>query len=209
MTQLDNTAFNVQTATLFPTNGVGGITAADLRTQMNNLSDSVVFMRSGNITPPTADDDDASTAGNGVFQPGHVWVDETGQKAYMCLDNSTNAAVWIELTYRGRSEIVVVNTSRDLALTDTLNILEIDAGSGAVELTIPDNSTVEFPVGTKIEMTLLDAGNTATLTASAGVDLNGVTAGSGDFSGNAYDTVTLYKRDTDAWVVKGNIGAIA
>ena len=106
-------------------------------------------------------------------------------------------------------KIVAVTASRNLAITDSLDILEVDTSGGAVTVTIPTNATVAFPIGTVINITLLDAANTATLTAAGGVDLNGVTAGSGTFDGANYDTVSLYKRATDAWVVKGNIGAIA
>tara|TARA_Y100000310_G_scaffold263591_3_gene273868 strand:+ start:563 stop:2824 length:2262 start_codon:yes stop_codon:yes gene_type:complete len=44
-------------------------------------------------TPPTSSDDD--TAGYSVAS---VWVDLTADEAFICVDSSTGAAVWIELT---------------------------------------------------------------------------------------------------------------
>lgn len=106
-------------------------------------------------------------------------------------------------------EILDVTSSQTLDLTDAGDILEIDTSSGAVTITIPTNATASFPVGTVINLTLLNTDNTATITAAGGVTLNGVTAGSGDFTAEAYAGVTLYKRDNDAWVVQGDIGTIS
>ena len=106
-------------------------------------------------------------------------------------------------------EILNVTSSQTLDLTDSGDILEIDTTSGAVTITIPTNATASFPVGTVINLTLLNTDNTATITAAGGVTLNGVTAGSGDITADAYAGVLLYKRDNDAWVVQGAIGTVA
>jgi hypothetical protein len=106
-------------------------------------------------------------------------------------------------------EILDVTSSQTLDLTDSGDILEIDTTSGAVTITIPTNATASFPVGTVINLTLLNTDNTATITAAGGVTLNGVTAGSGDITADAYAGVLLYKRDNDAWVVQGAIGTVA
>lgn len=47
-------------------------------------------------TAPTATDDGASG-----YAPGSRWVDVTNDKAYICLDASVGAAVWIEVMKRG------------------------------------------------------------------------------------------------------------
>jgi len=105
--------------------------------------------------------------------------------------------------------IVAVSSSRSLALTDAGDIVEVDTSGGAVTITIPTNASVEFPVGTVINLTLLNTDNTATITADTGVTLNGVSTGSGDFTAEAYAGVSLYKRGTDAWVVQGAIGSVS
>lgn len=98
MTQLTATEFKGQTAALYPTNGIGAISATDLRTQMDNIADSASFVSTGNIFPPNVNDDSANTAGNGAFAPGHIWIDETNDAGYVCVDNTPTAAVWVAIT---------------------------------------------------------------------------------------------------------------
>ena len=105
--------------------------------------------------------------------------------------------------------ITTISTSRALALTDASDILEINTSGGGVIVTIPTNATVPFPIGTVINFTLVDITATATLQAAAGVTLNGVATGGGDFNGVLWDVVSMYKRGTDEWVASGDIGAIA
>jgi hypothetical protein len=105
--------------------------------------------------------------------------------------------------------IINIAASRALAITDATDILEIDTSGGAVDVSILDNATVAFPIGTVINITLVDPTSAATVTAGAGVTLNGVSAGSGLVTSTAYSGVSLYKRATDAWVVQGAIGTVA
>lgn len=99
MTQISSTEFKALTTSLYADNSTGDIGAGDLRTQMNNIADSAVFKATGFTAAPDADDDDSDTGGNGVFEIGDIWVDETGNKAYICVDNSTGAAIWYDMTY--------------------------------------------------------------------------------------------------------------
>lgn len=99
MTQVDRSTFKSNTATLYADNSTGNIGAGDLRSQMNDIADSTIFKSTGYTAAPSADDDDSDTAGNGVFGIGDVWVDESNNKAYICLDNTTATAVWTEITY--------------------------------------------------------------------------------------------------------------
>lgn len=393
MTQLSNTEFKNATASLFPTNGSGQISAEDLRTQFDNTADSLPFKLTGQSAAPTANDDAANTGGNGVFEIGDFWIDETADLAYVCVDNTATAAVWVDITAAGGgggsvsatgtpvnnqlavwtnattvegdanltwdgvdvtitgaasgirlddtdltgtheittnaanltfradptnvdassniafevdggevmringsgfvgigrtpstvldieaastnvrlrdtdtasggyaqftsgsnaqfriqadvtgaepssyitfevdgteharidangdfevngnivydAEIQSASTSFTLALTDQSTIQEIDAGAGAVTITIPTNASVAFPIGSIIDFTTIDGTNTITLDADVGVTLNGVSGGQGNFTGTNYESVKLYKRATDEWVVQGAIGAVA
>lgn len=110
---------------------------------------------------------------------------------------------------RATPAIVSVASSRALLLTDVRDILEIDTTAGAVAVTIPTNASVAIPIGSVINMTLLNTTNAATLVAAGGVTLNGVSAGSGTITATPYSVISMYKRTADAWVVSGNIGAIA
>lgn len=98
MTQLTNIEFKAQTTSLFPTNGIGAISALDLRAQMDNVADSLTFQTTGKTVGPTANDDGVNTGSNGIFLPGHLWLDETANEAYVCLDNTSAAAIWITIT---------------------------------------------------------------------------------------------------------------
>lgn len=108
-----------------------------------------------------------------------------------------------------RPEIAAVTASRNLALTDERDILEVDTALGAVALTIPPEVTTDFPIGATIEVTLIDATAAATLVAGAAVTLNGVVTGTGTITNTAFSHITLYKRGADDWVVYGDIGAVA
>lgn len=109
---------------------------------------------------------------------------------------------------RSTPEIVSVGTSRDLLLTDERDILEIDTTGGAVAITIPTNASVAFPIGTIINMTLLNTTNAATVVGAVGVTLNGVLAGTGTITATAYVGVALYKKGTDEWIIQGDIGTV-
>jgi hypothetical protein len=134
------------------------------------------------------------------FTGAGVTVTDVGGEATIDIPGGGTAAL---------PDIIAVSSSRSLALTDDGDIIEIDTGSGAVTITIPTNASVAFPVGTVINLTLLNTNNTATIAADTGVTLNGVSTGSGDFTAEAYAGVSLYKRGTDAWVVQGAIGTVA
>jgi hypothetical protein len=94
MTIVSRTQFQSDTNTLYPDNTTGEISPADLRAQMDNIADSAVFRGIGFASAPTANDDDAGTGGNGEFNVGDVWVDETNNNAYICVDDTATSAVW-------------------------------------------------------------------------------------------------------------------
>lgn len=94
MTEVGRAQFKVDTATLYPDNTSGEISPADLRAQMTNIADSAVFKGSAKTSAPTANDDASGTGGNGTFNEGDIWIDETNDNAYICLDDTATAAVW-------------------------------------------------------------------------------------------------------------------
>lgn len=91
-------------------------------------------------------------------------------------------------------------TSYTLAAGDADNIVEMNNAS-ANTVTIPTNASVPFPIGTIITITQLGAGAT-TVQGDTGVTVNGTSAGSAALSAQ-YDGVSLYKRDTDVWIMQG------
>jgi hypothetical protein len=106
MAQISSTQFKSITAALYADNVTGDIGANDLRTQMDNVADSAVFKITGRTTSPLTTDDGANTSGNGVFRIGDVWVNETLDKAFMCVDNATNNAKWTEITFTDAASLV-------------------------------------------------------------------------------------------------------
>jgi len=93
-----------------------------------------------------------------------------------------------------------------LALTDT-NAIVTMSNVSANTLTINPVATTAYPLGHVTEIIQLGAGAT-TLTAGAGVTLNGVAAGSGTITAR-YDVIKIRHVASDVWIVDGDIGAIA
>jgi len=209
MAQISRTYFKANTIALYPDNLSGEISPADLREQMDNLADSTGFLTI-KIAPPTVTDDSAGTAGNGSFGVGDIWVDETGNAAYICVDATAGASVWNKITSpRSPVDINVQSASYTLALIHAGSIQEIDALAGPITVTIPTDASVSFPIGTVIDITNIDNANAISIAGDVGVTLNGVSAGSGNLNGTLYEKVSLYKRATNEWVAQGAIGVVA
>lgn len=94
-------------------------------------------------------------------------------------------------------------TAKTLALTDANDIVEMN-NAAANTLTVPPNSSVAFPTGTRIDVVQYGAGQT-TLVAGSGVTIRSKDSNlklTGQYSG-----VTLYKRGTNEWVAIGDLSA--
>ena len=92
--------------------------------------------------------------------------------------------------------------SYTLVAADRAKLVEMNVAS-ANTITVPPNSSVAFPVGTKIDVLQVGAGQT-TVTAGAGVTVNGTP---GLKLRAQWSSVTLIKRATDTWVVVGDLTA--
>jgi hypothetical protein len=93
--------------------------------------------------------------------------------------------------------------SYTLALTDQSKIVETNVGS-ANNVTIPLDSSVNFPIGTEIQVLQLGAGQT-TIVATSGVTTR---SKSGQLKiANVNTGVTLVKRAANDWYVIGNLTA--
>ncbi|MDR5653899.1 DUF2793 domain-containing protein [Ruixingdingia sedimenti] len=114
---------------------------------------------------------------------------------------------WIEVPRPGVVRIrTLTATSHTLDAFDLGSILET-TGSSAVTVTIPPEASVPFEIGALVNVTQVGAG-IATVTAAAGVSLNGVTGGSVALDGQ-WSGASLVKRGADAWVIQGALtGAV-
>ncbi len=136
----------------------------------------------------------------------------------------TGATAWTSLSYVGAGDVTTTGVqtltnktltapiitlatnaqtaSYTLALTDQSKVVEMNVGS-ANNLTIPLNSSVEFPTGTTITILQTGSGQT-TLVATGGVTVNGTP---GLKLRAQWSSATLIKRATDTWVAIGDLSA--
>ena len=92
-------------------------------------------------------------------------------------------------------------TTYTLVIGDKGKVVEMNNGSSNT-CTVPPNSSVAFPVGSRLAVTRYGAGST-TIVAGSGVTLR--SEGSGLAITGQYGVVEIYKRATDEWVVYGDI----
>lgn len=136
----------------------------------------------------------------------------------------TGATAWTSLSYIGAGDVTTTGVqtltnktltapiitlatneetaSYTLVLTDQSKVVEMNVAS-ANNLTIPLNSSVEFPTGTTITVLQTGAGQT-TLVATGGVTVNGTP---GLKLRAQWSSATLIKRATDTWVAIGDLSA--
>ena len=90
-----------------------------------------------------------------------------------------------------------------LVLADAGKVIEMNKGT-AVNLTIPPNSSVAFPVGTQIVIVQLGAGQ-VTVVEGSGV----TTRSDGDKAKikTQYSSCVLIKHETNEWYILGNLAA--
>lgn len=136
-------------------------------------------------------------------QPGwQVWIADEARHVRF------TGAAWVEVPRPGIVPIrTLTATAHTLELTDLGSILET-TGASSVTVTIPDEASVPFEIGTLINVTQIGAG-VATIAAAPGVSLNGIAGGSVALDGQ-WSGVALTKRGADAWVIQGALaGAVA
>jgi len=99
-------------------------------------------------------------------------------------------------------ENVQTGTSYTLVLSDEWKLVTM-SNAGANTLTVPPNSSVAFPVGTRIDVGQDGSGQT-TIAAGAGVTIH--TPETLKIR-KQWGKATLFKRATDTWDVEGNLEA--
>ncbi len=90
-----------------------------------------------------------------------------------------------------------------LAMSDEGASVHMTNGSAAT-VTVPEESSVTFSVGTEIEIVALGAG-VVTIAGATGVTLNGVSAGSADIAAQ-WQGAVLRKYGADSWLLTGAVG---
>ena len=112
----------------------------------------------------------------------------------------TNAAGAITVASTGTTLNAQTGTTYTLVLTDAGKLVTAD-NAAAIALTVPPNSSVAFPLGTRISVIQKGAG-VVTITAGSGVTINSrgtLIATNGQFA-----RVELVKESTDVWYLSGD-----
>jgi hypothetical protein len=95
----------------------------------------------------------------------------------------------------------ISSTNYSLVLIDATKMVNINQSSAST-ITIPINSSVPFPIGSKILVTQMGTGQITFLT-DVGVTLN--SSSNANKTKNQYSVATLIKTDTNTWLLFGDI----
>jgi 3D (Asp-Asp-Asp) domain-containing protein len=125
---------------------------------------------------------------------GHLFTYDTSIGKWKNLDAS-------EVNDIGVATQKTVTTSYTLILGDTGTVVEVNAAS-AVNVTVPPNSSVVFPVGAMVQLRQYGAGQ-ITVVAGSGVTIR---SRDGDLKlTGQYSEAVLTKRATNEWILSGDL----
>lgn len=143
----------------------------------------------------------ATTTNYGWTTPDDTSLVKDGASAIRTLGSSVDTTVF------GVATKVTTNaqtgTTYTLALTDAGYVVELNNAS-AITLTVPPNSSVAFPTGSRIDLIQTGAGQ-VTVAAGAGVTIN--SKGAALKITGQWSAATLIKRATNTWVLVGDLSA--
>jgi hypothetical protein len=123
---------------------------------------------------------------------------------YLTTDGTNPSWNTLDLSTKADTLLSINNqtASYTLVLLDANKLVELNV-AGANNLTVPLNSSVEFPIGTQINILQTGAGQT-TIVATGGVTIN---ATPGLKLRAQWSSATLIKRATNTWVAIGDLTA--
>lgn len=124
-----------------------------------------------------------------------------GASAMRTLGNGVDTTVFSNSTQVARN--AQTGTTYTLALTDAGGFVDLSNAS-AITLTVPPNSSVNFPANTRIDLIQAGAGQ-VTVAAGSGVTIN--SKGSALKLTGQWSGATLVQRSTNSWVLIGDITA--
>ena len=127
---------------------------------------------------------------------------ENGGSARGAYIDLTSCTAGADTNILGDAVINSQTASYSLALSDKGRMIEMNVGS-ANNLTVPADNTVNFPVGTSIDILQVGAGQT-TIVATSGVTINRST---GLKLRTQWSAATLIKRAANTWVAIGDLSA--
>lgn len=140
-----------------------------------------------------------------------TWVTDSGDISGVTAGTGlsgggTSGAVTLNFDYAVGNQAIEnaqTGTTYTLVLTDAGKMVTMTNAS-ANTLTVPPNSSVAFPVNTRLDIIQYGAGQT-TIAAGAGVTI--YSSGAKLKLTGQYSGVSLWKKATDTWVLVGDITA--
>lgn len=156
---------------------------ADIKRQMDTIGNQVLRL----LSRP-------KTTGGG----GGTWGSITGT-----LSDQTDLQSAIDNSVSTETENAQSGTSYTFALTDGGKMVT-GSNSSPTTFTVPTNSSIEFPIGTRIDVLQIGTGK-ITIANSVGVTL--LSQGGNKTIKEQYVACTLWKKDTDLWYLMGNLQA--
>lgn len=153
--------------------------------------------------PSTIDEGDV-LIGIGAEQVGVVATAGATSGYVLTANGSGSAPTWQPSTGGGSSLVINPQTSNYvLQLSDAGALVTMDVTSTDNTVTIPEYSSVAFPVGTTIWISQLGTGTTQIIPASGSVTINSVASASYLFA--QYSLCSLVNLANDVWLLTGDI----
>jgi hypothetical protein len=116
------------------------------------------------------------------------------------LSTNGSAVFWEEIILPP-SNVIEKTSAHTLELSDAQKIIEVNSAS-AVNITIPDNSSIDFPIGSNIDIVQTGAGQ-VTIDGEGGVTL--LSKDSNTKTNSQYSGVTIYKQSSNTWILIGDL----
>jgi hypothetical protein len=145
------------------------------------------------------------TSANPVLAAGELGV-ETDT---LLVKTGNGSTTWNSLTYINQYALPTfianpqTGTTYTLALADASSKLVELSNTSSITVTVPVNSSVAFPVGSQIVLLQTNTGQ-VTVVGAGGVTIN---ANPGLKLRAQWSSATLIKRDTNTWVLIGDVTA--
>jgi hypothetical protein len=190
---------------------VSGYTSTEFDTKIPSLSDTANIQEAFLLFHYGLDNYDGSIAPAANSLHSHLLDFDTRIDEIELTYLTQSSASSVYLTQSSASSIYQTRlldigtetASYVLTLNDANKIVEIDS-SDPNTVTVPASTSVDFPIGTSVDVIRYGQGVT-TITPGDGVTIRSTE--SNTKLTNQYSAATLYKRDTDEWILIGDLSS--